>query len=173
MMFPETPIDTMATADTERLTPFGRLVERLREIRGYSKHGLAQRIGVSRVHLWRATVGKTRLSDRELDLLAQALGVPVARLTAPLTDDINEQWEPTPDELSSTTGSTPADEAIEDYLSNLERVLVTLRNFPGGPLGQRLKIGYLNAIEDIAREVGERLPPTFWDLRRRVHDGEI
>ena len=159
--------------EPETVSAFGAVVERLRKERGYSKQGLARLLGISRAQVWRIMTGRARLADAELDKLAAALAVPVARLTSAIQDSERNggQWEPSDD--SSGTGNSPQDDAIEDYLSNLDRILVTLRNFPGGSIGLRLKLGYLNAVEDVAREVGEKLPPRYWELRRRVHDGEV
>lgn len=147
----------------EGLTPFGRIVESLRSEGGLSRAGLARRIGVSRVQLWRAITGRTRLTDGQLYELAAVLGLPVARLLRAVDEDAS--IEPDSD--------APEDSEIENYLSNLGRILVTLRNFPGGEMGLRLKLAYLNGVEEIAREVGQKLPPRYWDVRRRVQEGEV
>lgn len=152
-------------------TTFGALVDELRRSRGLSKEGLARVVGVSRVHLWRACTGRSALSEAELLRVADALVVSRSRLDRALLEDQGGQWEPDPERAEPPAGSEQ-DEEIERYLSNLGRILVTLRNFPGGEMGRRLKLEYLNGVEEIAREVGQKLPPRYWDVRRRVQEGE-
>jgi plasmid maintenance system antidote protein VapI len=81
------------------------------------------------------------------------------------------QWEPAPD--GEEVAPSPNAAALEEWVSNLDRIVLTLRNFPGGDIGQKLKIGFLNAVEDIARDTGNKLPIEYYALRKQVQDGDL
>ena len=63
--------------------------------------------------------------------------------------------------------------ALADYLAQADRIVRTLGTLPAGATGRRWKHALLALIEDAASETGTRLPREFWDLRRRVHEGEL
>lgn len=155
----------------EGLTPFGRLVKQLREERRMSPEDLAEKAGIPGTTLWRRLTGRGAITVDEVRRIAEALGVPNAVLVREAITAEGGQWEPGPDVES--LDPSPAGEAITDYVGNLDRILRTLRSFPGGDLGKRLKIGYLNLVEDIARDTGNVMPLEYYGLRKQVNDGEL
>ena len=153
----------------EKLTPFGARIEHLRKERGFSKQGLASRLGVSRQHVWRVMRGEAEFSADELRRLATVFGVPGDALVG---DDLPVgQWEPEVDAGEQAEGELEVQ--FRDYISNTDRIMRTLRNMPAGPIGRALKELYLDGVVMLAREAGERLPANYWDLRRQVHEGEL
>lgn len=156
------------------LTVFGEQVERLRKAlpkeRRPGKAELAAKVGISRSRWHRIMTGRAKLTADEALRLTKILETDVYTLIA--HDVPLQQWEPEPD-VPNDDGITPEGAQLEDYLSNFDRIVRTLRNFPGGKLGQRLKIGYLNGVEDAARETGNKLPLEFFTLRKRVLDGDL
>jgi transcriptional regulator with XRE-family HTH domain len=135
--------------------------------RGISRTQLAERSGVSRDRVQAALRGEA--TGKTVKKLAAALDVSDEFL---LTGEGGYQWEPG---AESGAVSEPSAEGaqLEEFLSDFDRIVRTLRNFPGGELGTRLKIGFLNAVEDVARETGNKLPMEFYELRKRVSDGEL
>ncbi len=63
--------------------------------------------------------------------------------------------------------------SILDYLGDSAHLSATLRTLPSGDPGRRLKRALLNALEDLAVEAAQSLPPDFSDIRRRVLAGEL
>jgi hypothetical protein len=84
-----------------------------------------------RAHLSRQTVGTAINSDlatpRTVKRLAKALDVPEAALLS----DSYTHWEPAPDAPESTDGSatTVAGRELEEFVSSMDRIIVTLRRF--------------------------------------------
>ena len=155
------------TAGDDATTPLGAEVERLRQERGLSKQGLAKLAGVSRTHLWRALTGRSELSRTEFRRLADALGVPEGLLAAAETGG---QWEPEPNE---TAAGTPTADDLEAFITDARRILRTLDTLPGGPIGRDWKLELLSGIEEAAKAKPAKLPAEFWDIRRRVYEGEL
>jgi transcriptional regulator with XRE-family HTH domain len=133
---------------------------------GMSQTELAQKSGVSRDRVWRA-VNHSEGTVRTIRALATALGVTADSLMH------GEPSEIEPAGRVSEESPSYAGQQLEDFLSNFDSIVRTLRNFPGGPLGMRLRIGFLNAIEDAARETGNKLPIEYYELRKKVSDGEL
>lgn len=128
---------------------------------------LANQAGISRQTLSDA-MNADRASNRTIRQLAKVLEVPEDALRDP---QYRDQWEPPAEVREDAT--SPAGVELEEFLSNFDRIVRTLRNMPGGELGMKLKIGFLNAVEDVARETGNKLPLEYYQLRKRVSDGEL
>lgn len=146
---------------------------------------LAGKVGVSRQTIHRA-IAANLMSRGIAQRVAEVLRVPEPYLlygsgpshiegdVAAVESDfgpVDTQWEPTT-AVREDSQSYNA-EQLEEFLRNFDNIVRTLRNFPGGPLGMKLKIGYLNAVEDVARETGNKLPLEYYQLRKRVADGEL
>lgn len=129
---------------------------------------LADLAGVSRATL-SVAINADRLTGRTARKLAAVLESTEDAIL--YGDSPSGQWEPAPDSEPKPHSSNA--EELEEWISNLDRIVVTLRNFPGGEIGQRLKIGFLNAVEDIARDTGNKLPLEYYRLRKQVQDGEL
>lgn len=128
---------------------------------------LADLADVSRATL-SVAINADRLTGRTARKLAKVLRAEEDEILYGVTP--SGQWEPAPEE---TPAPSPNAQELEEWVSNLDRIVLTLRNFPGGEIGQKLKIGFLNAVEDIARETGNRLPLEYYALRKRVQDDEL
>lgn len=149
------------------LTPFGQLVEELREHRGASKQWLAEQVGVSRSTWYRILTGAADITRDQMKALAGALHVPMARLLEATTAG---QWEP---ETRPREEEVPSESELADFMSNTDRIVRSLRELPGGPVGKPIKIALLNSIASTAREKGDTLPRDFYDIMRRVDAGEL
>jgi hypothetical protein len=110
--------------------------------------------------------GRTGVTLEDVKVFALALGVEEARIAV---ESVSGQWEPRPEEEG---GTSPHGVELEEFVSNMDRIVLTLRNFPGGELGVRIKIGFLNLVEDVARETGNKLPIEYYRIRKEVQDGE-
>lgn len=132
-----------------------------------TRSDLAAKAGLSRDRVQQALRGTVTVKTARK--IASALGVTEEFLLT--GKDGDQQWEPA-DSVAEPAPSY-AGEQLEEFLSNMDRIVRTLRNFPGGELGMRLKIGFLNAVEDVARETGNKLPLEYYQLRKRVSDGEL
>ena len=169
-----TQLPTMAELDgTPRLTPLGKRIERLRIERGLSKQRLAQRSGTSRQQLWRVMSGKAELTGGHCLRLAEALGIDPRLLSCPELplpeESIAATAAPTRAAMAAPTRATSA----REYLERSELIARTLRTLPDGPGGIALKRGFLNALEDAARDHRLELPAGFFELRRRVLNEEL
>lgn len=155
---------------TERMTPFGEVLERRRLAAGLSKQGLATRLGISRVTYWRVTHGVAELTDEQLRTLDRVAPDPDAAAGEA------GQWEPEPDEAAGPDGggaTTRAGQELEDFASNMDRLVRTLSSRDGEPLDIRSKIAILNGFEEAARLTGNRIPDEYLAVRRRVLSGEL
>ena len=128
---------------------------------------LAEQIGVSRSTWYRILDGSADITHDQLQALAAALKVPVSRL---LEASSPQHWEPEtrPGDEEISTGSE-----LAEFMSNTDRIVRTLRELPGGPVGKPIKIALLNSIASTARETGQQLPRDFYDIMRRVDLGEL
>ena len=146
-------LDDMGAAE---LTQLGKRIEILRIERSRSKLQLARHAGTSRQQLWRVMTGKSALTSALRDRLASALGVDVALLA--------------PGEFTPSSGAAIT---IDDYLADPHLLTATLRTMPSGDGGRRLKRALLNALEDLAVEMGRTLPIDSSEIHRRVLAGEL
>lgn len=158
----------------EGLTELGQRIEDLRRAAGLNTQGLARKAAMSRQHLWRISTGRTDVETGDVVRIARALGVAPSEL---LPDLGAGQWEPETDRDAAAAGSgdepTPAGRELEAFMSNMERIVHLLSNSSGGDITQAVKIGLLNGIEQVARETGNKLPPEYGEIRRRVINGEL
>lgn len=153
-------------ARKEALSPFGERVQAVLDEQGRSRAWVQKAMGISRTTLWRIMTGRTPATLGDVDAFALLLEVEPRRL---VPDNLAGQWEP------STEGQRdPSAQGLEleEFVSNMDRIVMTLRNFPGGELGVRIKIGFLNLVEDVARETGHKLPLEYYRIRKEVQDGE-
>ena len=60
---------------------FGRRVRQLRRARGWSQEALADRCGLDRTYISGIERGRRNVSLRDIEVIAQALGVSVSELT--------------------------------------------------------------------------------------------
>lgn len=151
----------------------GERIETLRRrARGAEGHRLTQGELADKAEISRATysvaVNQDRLTARTARKLAAVLDSTEEAIL--YGESVSGQWDPRPDVGPPTSREG---EELEEWISNLDRIVLTLRNFPGGEVGQKLKVGFLNAVEDIARDTGNKLPLEYYALRKRVQDGEL
>ena len=133
---------------------------------GLQRQGVAKRIGISRVQLWRALHEAVELSHEQLAQLETVLDVPQGALGSTPTG----QWEPEP---PGEGEEAPSETELGEFVSNMDRIVRTLRTMPSGPVGKPIKIAVLNATEQAAAETGAMLPREYYDIRRRVLAGEL
>ena len=168
--------DSSLPEGAPELTSLGKRLEILRIERGISKQRLARHAGTSRQQLWRVMTGKSELTSSLRERLAGALSVDpsllsssagasqsqtfglVASVSSPFTDP------------GASTGRIPS---VVEYLSDSAHLSATLRTLPSGDAGRRLKRALLNALEDLAVEAAQPLPPDFSEIRRRFLAGEL
>ena len=75
---------------------------------------------------------------------------------------------------SPNPASAPARASeFAQYAGDLAAIQATLEMLPRDASGQRLKLALLNNLEDLCRETGSELSADYWDVRRRVHAGEL
>jgi|SRR5690242_917749 len=170
-----TPKPDPDSAGFPELTSLGKQIEVLRIGRGLSKQRLARFAGTSRQQLWRVMTGKSELTDALRERLAVALQVDSAVLAASGPSVVAA--------TSTTPGSAPAMDgalaprgigvSLDTYLSTPELAERTLRTLPNGDVGRELKRMILTALEDVALERRITLPAEFFELRRRVLNGEL
>lgn len=149
-----------------RLTPAGTIVERLRGERELTQEELARAIGVTRQHYSRVIKGQADLKLREWRQLADTLGVDLGTIL----QDTGGQWEPDP---AGEGEEAPSETELGEFVSNMDRIVRTLRTLPGGALGKPIKVAVLNAAEQSAAETGATLPLEYYDIRRKVLAGEL
>ena len=168
------------------LTALGKRIELLRIERRMSKGVLAQRAGTSRQQLWRVMTGKSELTSSLGARLAEVLEVDSRLLRdvefgapAPITgapanaaggrsSGLNVQ-------VPLNARDTREEEfrlALEEYVSGPGRIERTFETIPSSDDGRRLKRALLDAVEEIALARSVKLPPAFFELRRRVVNGE-
>ena len=157
------------SGDSPELTILGKRLEILRIERGVSKQRLAERAGTSRQQLWRVMTGKSELTTSLRDRLAMALAVDPSTLSA-LTSAVDRGF--TTDPMSPSSLLVEA-RTVTDFLSDPAHLLASLRTLPAGDGGRRIKRALLNAVEDLAVEVGHALPRDLSEIRRRVLAGEL
>jgi transcriptional regulator with XRE-family HTH domain len=168
------------------LTALGKRIELLRIERRMSKGVLAHRAGTSRQQLWRVMTGKSELTSSLGARLAEVLEIDSRLLrdvgrdgTASVSiaaDDGRARRSSGPDvHFSLSRGDDGVDEArqtLEEYVSMPRGIERTFETLPSTDDGRRLKRALLDAIEEIALARAVKLPPAFFDLRRRVVNGE-
>lgn len=169
-MSTEIPFDSALPEGSPELTSLGKRLEILRIERGISKQFLARHAGTSRQQLWRVMTGKSELTSSLKDRLAGALSVDPSMLTAPSRSG-SQTFGLTPAVTSALVGS--AAPTIVDYLADATHLTATLGSLPEGDAGRRLKRALLNALEDLAVDAEQALPPEFSEIRRRVLAGEL
>lgn len=171
------------------LTPLGKRIELLRIERRMSKGVLAQRAGTSRQQLWRVMTGKSELTSSLCARLADVLEVD----SRVLRDAERAQGHELGDGLGLVPSrhlvlaraldatyplrgnghaSTPRFDALEEYVSDTRSLERTFETLPTGEDGRHLKRALLNAVEDLAHARSLELSASFFDLRRRVVNGE-
>jgi transcriptional regulator with XRE-family HTH domain len=170
------------------LTPLGKRIELLRIDRRMSKGILAQRAGTSRQQLWRVMTGKSELTSSLCARLADVLEVDSRVLREAERDAI--PGDPTGAAFPRQSGLGRALDAasvpnriahrfttrhrtLEEYVSDADGLARTFETLPGSDDGRRLKRALLNEVEDIAQARALKLPPSFFDLRRRVVNDEV
>ena len=158
------------------LTSLGKRLEILRIERGISKQRLARHAGTSRQQLWRVMTGKSELTSSLRERLAGALSVDPALLTSSAGASQSQTFGLVAGVSTPFSDRLPGDvvvPSILDYLGDSAHLSATLRTLPSGDAGRRLKRALLNALEDLAVEAAQSLPPDFSDIRRRVLAGEL
>jgi transcriptional regulator with XRE-family HTH domain len=149
----------------------GKRLEILRIERGISKQFLARHAGTSRQQLWRVMTGKSELTSSLKERLAGALSVDPSMLTSASAPSASQTFGLTASVTNALIG--PSAPTIVDYLADSTHLTATLRTLPEGDAGRRLKRALLNALEDLAVDAAQSLPPDFSEIRRRVLAGEL
>jgi len=151
------------------LTALGKAIELLRIERGLAKQQLARAAGISRQQLWRVMTGKSELTNTLAARLSAALGSDPRVLSAQRRSADENIWL-----YPAGPATGPARRLdFESFASSPHEIERTLRTLPSGDPGRRLKRELLNAVEELAGELGLRLGPEFFALRGRVINGEI
>lgn len=167
------------------LTELGKRIELLRIDRRMSKGVLAQRAGTSRQQLWRVMTGKSELTSSLCARLADVLEVDSRLLReAERESDRSGNADAFPvlrdrlggialDRLSANAPiATWRSQTLEEYVSDAHGLERTFETLPATEDGRRLKRALLNAVEDLAQARSLKLPSAFFELRRRVVNGE-
>ena len=167
--------DSALPEGAPELTSLGKRLEILRIERGISKQRLARHAGTSRQQLWRVMTGKSELTSSLKERLAGALSVDPSLLTAAAGTSRSQTFGLVGNVSSpfSTPTGEPRIPGVAAYLSDSAHLSATLRTLPSGDAGRRLKRALLNALEDLAVEAAQPLPPDFSEIRRRVLAGEL
>ena len=168
--------DSTLPEGAPELTSLGKRLEILRIERGISKQRLARHAGTSRQQLWRVMTGKSELTSSLRERLAGALSVDPSMLTAGAGASQSQTFGLVAGMPLPLAGRMPTGAALPsilDYLSDSSHLSATLRTLPSGDGGRRLKRALLNALEDLAVEAAQPLPPDFSEIRRRVLAGEL
>ncbi len=156
----------------DRESEFGEHVERLRRAipkdRRPGKGELAVRLGISRSRWHRIMTGQGQLTFAEAKSLARELRVPVSALTV----DGSGQWEPDTS-INEDSSATYAGQQLEEFVSNIDRVVRMLSTGEGAKMGPKSKLAIMNGIEEAARLAGQSLPREFYDIRRRINEGTL
>jgi transcriptional regulator with XRE-family HTH domain len=168
--------DSSLPEGAPELTSLGKRLEILRIERGISKQRLARHAGTSRQQLWRVMTGKSELTSSLRERLAGALSVDPSMLAASAGASQSQTFGLVANVSMPLAGRMPHGvplPSILDYLSDSSHLSATLRTLPSGDAGRRLKRALLNALEDLAVEAAQSLPPDFSEIRRRVLAGEL
>jgi transcriptional regulator with XRE-family HTH domain len=168
--------DSTLPEGAPELTSLGKRLEILRIERGISKQRLARHAGTSRQQLWRVMTGKSELTSSLKERLAGALSVDPSMLTASAGASQSQTFGLVANVPMPLAGRMPSGTplpSILEYLSDSSHLSATLRTLPTGDGGRRLKRALLNALEDVAVEAAQPLPPDFSEIRRRVLAGEL
>ena len=168
--------DSVLPEGAPELTSLGKRLEILRIERGISKQRLARHAGTSRQQLWRVMTGKSELTSSLRDRLAGALSVDPSALSVSAGASQSQTYGLVAGVSSPFNGQaveSPSVPSVNDYLRDPAHLSATLRTLPSGDAGRRLKRALLNAIEDLAVEAAQPLPPDFSEIRRRVLAGEL
>lgn len=156
----EADLTTTFVIAAPELTELGKRIEMLRIERGLSKQYLAKFAGTSRQQLWRVMTGKSQLTVQLRARLAETLKVDMLHLDGCPTGALVEP---------ATSGPTD----FRAYAAEPEAIARTLASMPTGDRGRALKRRLLDAVEDVALEERCVLHPRFFDLRRRVLNGQL
>ena len=163
------------------LTALGKRIELVRIERRMSKGVLAQRAGTSRQQLWRVMTGKSELTSSLCARLADVLEIDSRLLRDVRPDSDATVLGVVPDgargrrlgELGATdTDGGNSCQSLEAYVSGPNGIERTFDTIPGTDDGRRVKRALLDAVEEIALARSVKLPAAFFDLRRRVINGE-
>ena len=166
------------------LTALGKRIELLRIERRMSKGVLAQRAGTSRQQLWRVMTGKSELTSSLGARLAEVLEVDSrllrdgglgTALASAAADGRARGGSELGIEVPLRSRDNSDDEShrtFDDYVSTPSGIERTFQTIPSTEDGRRLKRALLDAIEEIALSRSLRLPPAFFELRRRVVNDE-
>lgn len=141
------------------LTELGKRIEMLRIERGLSKQYLARFAGTSRQQLWRVMTGKSQLTVALRVRLADVLKVSTLELDGATA------------RTASTASLAPTD--FPTFASDASSIGKTIEMMPTGDVGRALKRRFLDAVEDLALDQGCSLDARFFDVRRRVLNGEL
>jgi len=169
-MSTEISFDSVLPEGSPELTSLGKRLEILRIERGISKQFLARHAGTSRQQLWRVMTGKSELTSSLKERLAGALSVDPSMLSAASASS-SQTFGLTAAVSSALAGATAP--TIVEYLADSTHLTATLRSLPDGDAGRRLKRALLNAVEDLAVDASQSLPPDFSEIRRLVLAGEL
>ena len=167
------------------LTALGKRIELLRIERRMSKGVLAQRAGTSRQQLWRVMTGKSDLTSSLGARLAEVLevdsrslrdiGLQDASAAIPAPHGRSRRFAELGVDFALTRGDEPDGESartLEEYVNIPGGIERTFDTIPSTDEGRRLKRALLDAVEEIALARSVKLPAAFFELRRRVVNGE-
>lgn len=166
-------LETVMPEGFPELTSLGKRLEILRIERGISKQRLARHAGTSRQQLWRVMTGKSELTSSLRERLAGALSVEPGFLSNGQPQPTTHTYSLAAAPASHTSAPSVDAPSIALYLTEPAHLVATLRTLPSGDAGRRLKRALLNALEDLAVEGGQTLPPDVSEIRRRVLSGEL
>ena len=185
----ETGPPESAPAGLPELTDLGKRIEMLRIARGLSKQQLARGAGASRQQLWRVATGKSDLTPALRQRLADVLHVDSSELrpmptasydrraagsrAAGVAGSTSPGAESSADWPFVRRAAAAAPAALGEFIADPAAVARALAMLPPGRDGLPLKRALLDAIEDAALARALRLDAPFFDLRRRVLNGEL
>jgi len=166
-----------AVSGFPELTDLGKRIEMLRIQRGLSKQELARGAGASRQQLWRVSTGKSDLTPALRQRLADVLRVDARELRATAASTY-DRGATTAGGRYARGGSTPWTPAaplatLAEFVGNPAAIASALATLPSGIDGLRLKRALLDAIEDAALDAALSLDAPFFEIRRRVLNGEL
>ena len=166
------------------LTALGKRIELLRMERRMSKGVLAQRAGTSRQQLWRVMTGKSELTSSLCARLADVLEIDSRLLRDGGREPGASVLGVSPDgaavlrvrdavaAITARNGVDQPSQTLPEYVNDPAGLERTFDSLPATDDGRRLKRALLDAIEEIAVARSLKLPPAFFDLRRRVVNDE-
>jgi transcriptional regulator with XRE-family HTH domain len=162
-------VDNPELGGFPELSPLGKQLEMLRIERGLSKQQLARMAETSRQQLWRVMTGKSELTMSLSHRLAEVLQVDPASFREAGMGSRNMRayfGEPRPHPLAQIP-------SFEDYVADPAAILRTLQSLPGGSTGHELKRDFMNCVEEVAQRTGLKVTQSFFELRRRLVNGEL